>query len=385
MGSVVMDERMADKRDYYEILGVPQDASPDDIKKSYRKTAFKYHPDKNPDDAEAESRFKEAAEAYEVISDADKRARYDRFGHAGVDAQGGGAGFQNAEDIFDAFQDIFGGQGSIFEGFFGGGRGPRGPSPGASLQARVEVSLEEVREGTSRKLSVKRRELCDGCSGTGAATGTRPETCGTCQGRGMMMQQSGFFSRSVTCPHCMGQGKIIRDPCHTCRGQGLLKKPVEITVRIPAGVENGTEIRCSGEGEPSAEGGPRGHLYCHVSVDGHEHFQRRGRDLYCSWSIGISEAALGTTAEIPTLGGRHAALKIPAGTQPDEVFRLRGQGLPDLRGYGTGDLYVKLSVDVPKRLSDREEELFKALSEEENKRRKKGSKGFFKKVKEIFE
>ncbi|MAG55997.1 MAG: molecular chaperone DnaJ [Planctomycetes bacterium] len=374
---------MAQKRDYYEILGVPREAGEDEVKKAYRKTAFKYHPDKNPGDLASEAKFKEAAEAYEVLSDPNKRSRYDQFGHAGVDPSmgGGGGGFSSAEDLFSS---LFGGEGGIFDAFFGGGgRRQQGPAAGASLQARVSLTLEEVKEGTTRRLSVKRRELCTACNGNGAKEGTRPDMCTTCGGRGMVMQSSGFFSRSVTCPHCMGQGKIIKNPCDDCSGQGLHKKSVEITVRIPAGVQDGTEIRCSGEGEPSTEGGTRGHLYCHVTVEPHEHFQRRGRDLYGTWSITISQAALGTRVEIPTLGAR-ADLKIPPGTQPAEIFRLRGQGLPDLRGYGTGDLYVQIDVDIPKKLNDREKSLMEDLAVEEEKRRK-GPTGFFKKVKEIFE
>lgn len=379
---------MADKRDFYDVLGVPRDASDDDIKKSYRKTAFKYHPDKNPGDAEAEARFKEAAEAYEVLSNPEKRARYDQFGHAGMDGMGGGGGFHSNEDIFSAFQDIFGGGdgGSFFDMFTGGGgRRQAGPAPGASLQARVSLTLEEVKEGVTKRLSVQRRELCGMCEGNGAAKGTRPEMCTTCGGRGAVMQSSGFFSRRVSCPNCMGKGKIIKSPCKGCGGQGLVKKPVEIAVRIPAGIDDGNEIRCAGEGEPSTEGGERGHLYCHVSVEPHPHFRRRGRDLYATWTLSISEAVLGARPEIPTLGGR-AELRIPPGTQPGEIFRLRGQGLPDLRGYGSGDLYVEVTVDIPKKLSDKEQEIFRSLASEEEKRRAKGgSRGFFKKVKEIFE
>ena len=376
---------MTQKRDYYDVLGVPRDAPESDVKKAYRKTAFKYHPDQNAGDAQAEAKFKEAAEAYEVLSDGNKRARYDQFGHAGVEGMGnGGAQFQNAEDIFSTFQDIFGGNGGIFDNMFTGGRRQAGPASGSSLQARVSVTLEEVKDGTSRKLSVKRRELCGTCEGIGAAKGSPPEMCTTCGGLGVVMQSSGFFSRRITCPQCVGRGKIIKNPCGDCAGQGLVKKPVEITVRIPAGVEDGTEIRCAGEGEPSTEGGARGHLYCHVSVESHEHFQRQGKDLYCAWDLSVSEAVLGTKIEIPTLGGR-AELKIPAGTQPAKVFRLRGQGLPDLRGYGIGDLYVQVSVSIPKRISDREKQLFQSLAEEEGKQPGGGGRGFFKKVRGMFE
>jgi len=268
--------------------------------------------------------------------------------------------------------------------FTGGGRRRQaGPAAGASLQAHVAVTLEEVKEGATRDLSVKRRELCDTCDGGGAAAGSKPELCTTCGGQGVVMQSSGFFSRRVTCPSCTGRGKIIRDPCRPCGGQGLVKQSVEIKVRIPAGIESGTEIRCTGEGEPSTEGGPRGNLYCHVTVEPHDHFQRHERDLHCLWELGVPDAVLGTAIEIPTLGGR-AELKIPAGTQPGERFRLRGQGLPDVRGYGTGDLYVQITVSIPKKLDDRQRELYQQLAEVESKRRDKGG-SFFRKVKEIFE
>jgi molecular chaperone DnaJ len=245
------------------------------------------------------------------------------------------------------------------------------------------VTLEEVKNGATRDLSVKRRELCQTCEGNGAAKGSRPDLCTTCGGRGVVMQSAGFFSRRITCPSCTGKGKIIHDPCGSCSGHGLVKQSVEIKVHIPAGIENGTEIRCTGEGEPSTEGGSRGNLYCQVAVEAHEHFQRHERDLHCMWELGVPDVALGTSVEIPTLGGR-AELKIPPGTQPGERFRLRGQGLPDLRGYGTGDLYVQILVTVPKRLNDRQKELYQQLAEVEGKRREKGG-SFFKKVKEIFE
>ena len=367
---------MAGQRDYYEVLGIARDASEDDIKKAYRKAAFKYHPDKNQGDAAAETKFKEASEAYEVLSDSQKRGAYDQFGHAGVDPSSGG--HRSADDIFSAFQRAFG----DFD-IFGGGQ-PRhtGPEPGASLQAQLTISMKEVLTGTTRKLNLNRRELCERCKGNRAEPGTKPEMCTTCGGAGAVVQSQGFFSMRRTCPHCAGQGVKIKNPCRTCSGQGLVKKKKEIEIRIPKGIQDGNEIRLPGEGEPSTEGGPRGHLFCRIHVEPHSWFRRRGRDLEAVVGLPLTKVVLGGTVEIATLSGR-AELKIPPGTQPGEVLRLKGQGLPELRGYGTGDLYVRIQVDIPKRLSDRERSLFQELAGEESK--KTQPKSFFRKVKEIFE
>lgn len=375
---------MAEKRDYYEVLGVGRDASDEDIKRAYRKLAFRHHPDKNPGDKEAEVRFREAAEAYEVLSDPQKRERYDRFGHAGVSEMGAG-GFRSNEDIFAAFRDIF--SDSVFGDIFGGGprgRRSRGPAPGHSLQTRVEVTLEEVREGTVKHLSVNRRELCDPCGGTGSASDSGPTLCRTCGGQGMVVQSQGFFSMRRTCPQCGGQGKIITNPCRRCRGTGLTAKSVDIRVRIPPGVDDGTRLRVPGEGEPSTEGGPRGDLYCDVAVAEHPTFIRRGRDLLCEAEITVPEAVLGTELPVPTLNGR-AGLKIPPGTQPGSIFRMRGQGLPDVRGYGRGDILVRIQVEVPARPSDKEKDLYRQLAGLRPEPHRRGSKGFFRKVKEYFD
>lgn len=376
---------MSDKRDYYEVLGVSRDADQDAIKKAYRKLAFQYHPDKNPDDAAAEEKFKEAAEAYEVLSDQDKRGRYDQFGHAGVGGPGGGgAGFRSAEDIFSAFGDIFGGGGGggIFEQMFGGGGRRAGPSAGTSLQARLTLTLEEIRTGTTKTLAMKRRELCGTCDGNGAAPGTRPEMCTTCGGAGQVTQQQGFFAMRTTCPTCRGAGTIIKDPCKSCGGQGLEKQKREIEVRVPAGVDEGMELRVPGEGEPSTEGGPRGHLYCHIEVKEHPTFTRHGNNLLCEAPLPISDAVLGTKIEVPTLEGR-ADLKVPAGTQPGTVMRMRGLGLPEVRGHGVGDILVRVTVEIPKKLDDREREIFQELRDRGGA--KKTGSGFFRKVKELFE
>ncbi|HMS15966.1 MAG TPA: DnaJ C-terminal domain-containing protein, partial [Planctomycetota bacterium] len=294
----------------------------------------------------------------------------------------GGGGGRNAEDIFSAFQQAFGGGGEGFFDMFGGGGRRSGPEAGASLQAQFSVTLEEVREGATRKLTLNRRELCGRCNGQRAEPGSKPEMCGTCGGAGAVVQSQGFFSMRRTCPTCVGQGVIIKNPCKDCRGEGLVKKKKDLEIRIPKGVEEGNEIRVQGEGEPSLEGGPRGHLFCRIHIEPHKYFQRHNRDLEAEVSLPVSKVVLGGTVEIPTLGGR-ADLKIPAGTQPGEILRLRGQGLPDLRGYGVGDLLIRVQVDIPTNLTDRERKVFESLAEEEAKR--KTSKSFFRKVKEIFE
>ena len=368
---------MSDKRDYYEVLGIDRDAGEQDIKKAYRKLAFKHHPDKNPGDNDAERKFKEAAEAYEVLSDPARRTRYDQFGHAGVQGGGGGPGFESVDDIFSAFGDIF-------DIFGGGTRRSSGPAPGASLQDEVTISLLEVKTGAERVLQIKRREACDTCGGEGAAPGTKPERCSTCGGHGVVVQAQGFFSMRRTCPRCQGRGSWIAKRCPACSGAGLHAKDCEIKVRIPPGVEDGQQLRIAGEGEPSLEGGGRGHLYCNINVAEHETFLRRGRELLTEVRLSVAQAVLGATIEVPTLEGR-AETKIPAGTQPGEVFRLRGQGLPDLRGYGTGDILVRAQVQIPTRLSDREKELFGELASLDPKSANKPSKGFFKKVREYFD
>lgn len=366
------------KRDYYDVLGVSRESSEEEIKKAYRKLAFKLHPDRNPGDKASEAKFKEASEAYEVLSSADKRARYDQFGHAGVDpSAGGGGGFSaggaaGMDDLFGAFAEMF-----------GGGRGGRaaGPEAGANLQVEFELTLDEVRTGVSRTLNVRRREVCESCGGTGGEKGQRPDVCGLCKGRGQVVQSQGFFSISRTCPQCGGAGKTVRKPCGPCRGQGLATKAVEIKVNVPAGVEDGAQLRVAGEGEPSPDGGPRGHLYCRISVKEHPVFTRRGRDLLCECRVPFTTAALGGQVELATLGGV-AKLTIPAGSQPGQTLLMRGQGLPDVRGRGPGDVLVRLEVEVPKRLAPKEEALlreFAALRREGGG--DAGGKGVFQKIK----
>lgn len=373
------------KRDYYEILGVGKEASQDDIKKSYRKLAMKYHPDRNPGDQDAEEKFKEASEAYEVLHDPEKRARYDRFGHEGF--QGQQQGFSNFEDIFSHFSDIFGGQGgNIFDGIFGGMGGGRGGSrvrAGNSLKCRVTISFKEAAFGCTKTIELNRAELCAACNGTGAASGSRPRTCPTCQGQGKVYQSQGFFQVATACPHCHGKGTIIDNPCRTCNGAGRQTKPVRIRVNIPAGVEDGTRLRIPDEGEPSTSGGPRGDLFCYIFVEEHEFWKRHNDDVICEVPISVSQAVLGSTMEVPTLRGK-AQVRIPPGTQSGQIFRLRGQGFPHVRGYGEGDQIVQVHVEVPKKLSTRQEELYRELASLDESNVTPKRKGFMKTLKDYF-
>jgi molecular chaperone DnaJ len=370
------------KRDYYEVLGVAKDAGTDDIKKSYRKLAMKYHPDRNPGDKEAEAKFKEAAEAYEVLSDEQKRARYDQYGHAGVEGMGhAGQGFSSMEDIFAAFGDVFGG-GSIFDQFFGGGaRGDR--NQGASLKLGLEISFREAVNGCAKTIDLKRNETCETCGGSGAKAGTKATTCRLCGGVGIVRQGQGFFVVQTTCPQCQGAGTVVADPCATCRGSGATAKKVTIKVRIPAGIEDGSRLRVSGEGEPGRHGGPRGDLYVYVSVKADPFFERHDQhDVVCKVPVTYAQAALGAEIEVPTLAGT-AKLKIPAGTQPGEVLRMRGQGIPTGHGSGRGDQLVVVMVTVPKRVDARSRELLKELGEIEEASGEQRS--FFERIKRMFE
>lgn len=372
---------MALKRDYYEVLGVSRSASQKEIADAYRKLALKYHPDRNPGDQEAVARFKEAAEAFEVLHDAEKRGRYDRYGHAGVD--GGAAHFTDVNDIFEAFGDIFGE--SIFGDFFGGGRGRRTRvRKGADVACRVTLDLLEAARGTTKTVEFERHEVCDECHGTGCQRGHKPESCAYCGGRGQVLQATGVFRIQTTCPSCHGSGIVIKHPCRECRGSGFRKQRVKREVRIPAGVDNDTRLRLEGEGEPSPQGGRRGDCYCIIEVREHPLFQREGQHLIVRVPITYAQAALGAEIEVPTLKGREE-LKIPAGTQPGEVFRLRGRGMPDpSRHREVGDLLVQVNLEVPKKLTPRQEELLRALAEEEHANVSPHRKSFLDRLREYF-
>lgn len=370
---------MASKRDYYEVLGVSKEASAADIKKAYRKLALANHPDRNQGDEEAVGRFKEASEAFDVLSNPDKKSRYDRYGHAGLGGAGGGAGFGDVGDIFDAFGDLF-------EGFgFGGSRGgrSRGGRRGASLRTSVTIDLEEAATGCSRELNVGRREVCETCSGSGAKPGTSPVKCNTCGGHGQVIQSQGFFRLQTTCPNCRGAGTMIEDRCDDCRGDGRIEKQTTLEVKVPAGVDNDMQLCLRGEGEAGQQGAPRGDLYVDVIVRKHSIFEREGTHLICSVPITYTQAALGTEMEIPLLAGRHQ-LKVAAGTQPGEVMRLRGLGMPHPQGGATGDLHVQIKVSVPRKLTEEEEKLLRSLAELEEANVSAEQKSFFDKVKDYF-
>ncbi|HEY0872308.1 MAG TPA: molecular chaperone DnaJ [Vicinamibacterales bacterium] len=375
------------KRDYYEVLGVERQATEQQIKSAYRKLALKYHPDRNPGDTKAEEAFKEAAEAYSVLADAQKRSMYDRFGHAGVNASAAGAGGFDPT-IFADFSDIFSGLGDMF-GFgdiLGGGRRRRGgPQRGSDLRYDLEITFEESAEGTETSIIVPREETCETCSGSGAAPGTSPETCAQCRGTGQLRYQQGFLTVARPCPNCRGTGRTIAKPCTNCRGAGRITQERKLTVKIPAGIATGQQLRLSGEGEHGLLGGPPGDLYVVVHVQEHPFFHREGDDLYCELPIHFPTLALGGTVKVPTLD-EHEDLSIPAGTQPGARFRLRGKGMPNVSGRGRGDLHVIARAAVPKKLTREQKQILEQLAatmpaqadvvEEE--------KPFFERVKGIF-
>lgn len=342
------------KRDYYEILSVSKDVDAAELKKAYRRVAMKYHPDRNPDDPSAEEKFKEANEAYEVLSDENKRAAYDRFGHAGVDGQSGmgGGGFGGGGSFSDIFGDVFG-------DIFGGGRGGRGgPARGSDLRYNLELNLEDAVKGTSVQIKVPTLVSCKTCDGSGAKAGSKPVTCTTCGGHGQVRMQQGFFSVQQTCPSCRGRGTIIADPCRSCNGQGRVEETKTLQVKVPAGVDTGDRIRLSGEGEAGDAGGPAGDLYVQVHVREHAIFKRDGADLYCEVPIDFVDAALGGELEVPTLDGR-VKLKVPAETQTGKLFKLRGKGVTPVRGGGVGDLLCRVVVETPVNLTGKQKELLK--------------------------
>ncbi len=370
-----------EKRDYYEVLGISRDASDADIKKAYRRLAMKYHPDRNPDDAGSEEKFKEASEAYEVLTDSQKRQAYDQFGHAGLDGAGGmGAGFSGSS-FSDIFSDVFG------DIFAGGGRGRGSVQRGADLRYGLELDLEQAVRGDSVEIKVPVLSSCEVCSGSGAKPGTSPTTCPDCGGAGQIRVAQGFFSLQQTCPRCRGGGQIVSDPCSPCGGRGRVEKRKTLSVRIPPGVDNGDRIRLAGEGEGGIGGGPAGDLYVQIEVREHPIFVRDGANLYCEVPIGFVDAALGGELEVPTLDGR-VKLKIPAETQTGKMFRLRGKGVTPVRGGSVGDLLCRVAVETPVKLSDKQKQLLRdfraSLSDGGEKHSPKGT-SWFKGVKDFFD
>jgi molecular chaperone DnaJ len=368
----------ASKRDYYEVLGLSRSASADEIKKAYRQLALKHHPDKNPGNDEAERLFKEAAEAYDVLSDAEKRQRYDRYGHAGLD----GAGvhnFRSADDIMSAFSEIFGGD--LFGGMFGSRR--RGPRPGQDLLMKLEIDLNEAARGATKSVEVTRQEICEECGGNGARKGTEPVVCDYCRGQGQVVQSRGFFQVATTCPACGGEGKRVVDPCPKCKGGGRILKSSHLKVDIPPGVDTGMWLQLRNQGEPGDPGAPRGNLRIQIQVRPHRFFERHGVDLLCQVPISFAQAALGADVEVPTLDGTER-LHIPRGTQSAEILKLKGRGMPDLNGRGRGDLHVEVVVETPRKLTARQEELFRELAELDHHDVSPRRKGFFEKLRDVF-
>jgi len=376
-----------EKEDYYVVLGVKRDASQDDVKRAYRKLALKYHPDKNQGDKKAEEKFKVAAEAYEVISDPEKRKRYDQYGHEGL--RGGDArGFGNFEDIFDAFGDIFGGGGggggSIFEDFFGGGGRRQAEKRGASLRCDIAIDFKDVATGIEKSIEITKRDFCEDCRGTGARKGTSPVSCPYCKGKGEIHQRQGFFTIRTTCPKCQGNGKIIETPCGKCSGHGVYPKKSNIKVQVPAGIEDGSRLRVTGQGESGANGAHPGDLYCDIHIKPHSIFKRQDYDIICEFPITFTQAALGSEIEVPTILGKMRKVRIPAGMQSDDIISVKGEGFPHVRGFGVGNMLVHVVVETPTKLTPRQEELLREFAESEHKNVTPKAKSFFQKVKKLF-
>ncbi len=386
------------KRDFYEILGVSKSADQAEIKKAYRKVALKYHPDRNPDNKEAEENFKEAAEAYEILSDEDKKARYDRYGHAGVDQNmGGGGGFRGGmtmEDIFDQFGDVFGNSGSPFESFFGGGsrrggaraRGQRG----SNLRIKVALTLEEIEEGVTKKIKVKKQSECDSCNGSGAKDSASVKTCGTCNGSGYVRQVKSTFlgqmQTTAACPTCNGSGQSITANCTTCKGEGRKYSEEVLEIEIPAGVQEGMQLSMRGNGNAGKNGGPAGDLLINIQEKEHEFLARDDQNVIFDLFLNFADATLGTSVEVPTLGGK-VKIKIPPGTQAGKIFRLRGKGLPSVQAYGKGDQLINVNIWTPKKVSKEEEKILNKLKESPNFIPSPGKtdKGFFERMKDYFD
>jgi molecular chaperone DnaJ len=380
-------------RDYYEVLGVGRDASDDEIKKSYRKLALKFHPDRNPGDDAAEASFKEAAEAYEVLGDAKKRPTYDQFGHQGLGGPFASGGFNwsdfshagDFDDIFSNLDNIFGG--GIFGDIFGGRGGRRGgPQRGEDLRITLPLALEEIATGTQKKLKLRRHEGCDDCGGSGAKARSESATCDVCGGNGQVRQATrslfGQFVNVTTCPKCQGEGSMIKEPCPGCSGEGRGEKQTTLTVNIPAGVAEGNYIPLRGQGSVGRRGGPAGDCQVFIQEIEHDQFERHGNDVVYDLPVSFSQAALGAQIEVPTLSGK-ALMKVPSGTQSGQIFRLRGKGIQEVNGYGKGDQLVRIVVWTPTKLNKAEENIFKELSDHENGEPPEGGKGFFDRVKEV--
>ena len=379
---------MADKRDFYEVMGVPKNASEDEIKKAYRKLAKKYHPDLNPGDKEAEAKFKEVNEAYEVLSDQDKRARYDQFGHAGVDpnygagAAGGGSPFGQDIDLGDIFSSFFGGG-------FGGGRrqNPNAPRRGADTEAVLTISFEEAAKGCTKKVTYQNIDTCKECGGTGAQKGTSPKTCPTCNGSGQVHINQrtpfGVMQTSRTCDRCGGTGRIIENPCKACSGNGRVRASKTVEVTIPAGINDDQVLNVPRHGNAGINGGPAGDLHVYVNVRPHAIFERRGDDIWCEMPLTFTQAALGAEVTVPTLDGK-VAYAVHEGTQPGDIFKLKGKGVPHLNGRGRGDQFVRVTIEVPKNLSARQKEILREFDQQAEEKNYQKRKGFFDKIKELF-
>ncbi len=364
---------MASKRDYYEILGVSRDATEEEIKKAYRKLALKYHPDRNPGDKEAEERFKEAAEAYEVLRDPEKRRAYDLGGHEGV-AGTGFTGFSGYEDIFRSFSDLF----SEFFNFGGSDRYSEFYEPGADIRYDLAITFEEAAKGTETEIEVNRLVVCPQCQGTGLSEKSKRVTCPTCRGTGQVVSSGGFFRIATVCPQCNGTGVIITDPCKKCRGEGRIRAKERVKIKIPAGVDTGSRLRLRGEGDVGLKGAPSGDLYIVIHVEQHEFFKRKGDDVYLKIPISIAQAALGSKVEVPTLEGPKT-IEIPPGTQNGKIFKIKGLGFPNLRGYNRGDQIVEVEIQIPKDLTPRQRELLEEFDQIEQEKQK-GAKGFFHRI-----
>jgi molecular chaperone DnaJ len=374
------------KRDYYEILGIEKSSTDEDIKKAYRKLAVKFHPDKNPGDKAAEEKFKELGEAYEVLSDPQKRGAYDQYGHAAFDRRAGGGfgrGGGGFHDPFDVFREVFGG-GSIFEDLFGSSRAdPTEPQRGDDLRYDMEISFEDAAHGCEREITVTKPERCEVCTGSGAEAGAKAKVCPTCGGRGQVISSRGIFSIAQTCPGCQGAGRIVDRPCRNCRGTGRKEKTSKITLRIPAGVDTGSRLRSAGNGEAGVRGGPHGDLYVVLHVKPHEIFQREGDDLLCEVPVSFVQATLGGELEVPTLSG-NTMIKVPPGTQPGTMFRLKGKGIRNVQGYGQGDLHVRIAVEVPTHLTSAQKQKLEEFAALCNGKESPLSQGFFDKARKLF-